>query len=963
MGHEIVYCCKCSTRLLSEEFDKGKAIRLAGDRVACITCAVDLVPAAPTEAEGEPELFKPPPPPPKPPSKVRTTQSIPIQRRTERNVQKSQPPEKKKWPILVGVAAGVVVLVVVVIAISGGGGDPDEQPVEGPPFGLKHSRDPVVPREDPGALAALKALSDARAVVQSKPADFDAQIAAYEAAMRRMEGTPQMAIAFGELATIRANRSRAWQKEIAQFASQAKVLTDGGRYGDAIALWKAARKRHADKMWGSSIDRNEGFVRQAADAKYIQYRARAVAARQRDDLKGEKAARDQVVAFGMPDLLKKLDARLATMKPRTAPPKTASPAMQAYRKVWRESMALAAGRKFRKALALLRKADTADKEVRAEAEGDLRDVEAMTALVDMAIKMLAATPSGRWLELEVRDPKGGARAVKGAVRRATGARVELRPKKGKSVFVEFGNVTAASLGMLLGDKGDMRALEALCRIEGDVKSAAFGGGIPEKYAVYAKDARGRIPKPDRRELEARSLFYEAERKFASTKTLGEGVATYVRLLEEYPTSSVVLGETSRITERSVAGKEFLSLASGLVGRGAFRRARHKEKGTILVSTEDVGDEGLGNNYVEFSFYHMPDATYRVWVYAGACCKETGFFYVQGTGLTMRVRGKEVSIEPGGNSAMEMKPSSKFVTKSRHTLCKAPKQPSRWAWIPITRPKKMEPGPKILRFLTDQKGFAVGGAIATSLRTKPPDDKEIAKLREAEPKFEEMTAGLIAYWKFDEGKGSAPRDSGPRGLHGKFVKKPRWGRGAPGMSYENPAGLEFGGKDDWVEVPGGEALINGLKAFTIALWVKSDVTGVDRGVFTSMENSDGDNGFSLRYDKAGSSGKGTNVIKCAVTTTDKNLNMESASGVQTTNWQHLAMTWKSGGGIVLYVDGRRDSPTKRSDKVGGKVTDAKTFIIGIGSKSDSWKGSIDDIRLYDRVLSEQEIATLMGQGDR
>ena len=43
MGQELFYCCNCSVRLTSAQFDSGQAIRLQ-DRVACKDCIGVLFP-------------------------------------------------------------------------------------------------------------------------------------------------------------------------------------------------------------------------------------------------------------------------------------------------------------------------------------------------------------------------------------------------------------------------------------------------------------------------------------------------------------------------------------------------------------------------------------------------------------------------------------------------------------------------------------------------------------------------------------------------------------------------------------------------------------------------------------------------------------------------------------------------------------------------------------------------------
>ena len=67
-------------------------------------------------------------------------------------------------------------------------------------------------------------------------------------------------------------------------------------------------------------------------------------------------------------------------------------------------------------------------------------------------------------------------------------------------------------------------------------------------------------------------------------------------------------------------------------------------------------------------------------------------------------------------------------------------------------------------------------------------------------------------------------------------------------------------------------------------------------------------MSLRYDAQGSKGDGTNVIKAAIRTTDGVQTYESASDVQTTDWQHIALTWQSGQELKLYINGVMDQPT-------------------------------------------------------
>ena len=141
-----------------------------------------------------------------------------------------------------------------------------------------------------------------------------------------------------------------------------------------------------------------------------------------------------------------------------------------------------------------------------------------------------------------------------------------------------------------------------------------------------------------------------------------------------------------------------------------------------------------------------------------------------------------------------------------------------------------------------------------------------------------------------------------------------------------------------------------------------MTGTDRGFVIGEQPLGNDRTLALRYDAGGSDGGGTQVIKAGLTTTGSVINhLESASGVQTTDWQHVAMTWASGSQLKLYLDGVETVPTYVDAAATGSVSGLTTLIVGKGAKggaADSWNGLIDDFRIYDRQLSPAEVQVVM-----
>lgn len=175
-------------------------------------------------------------------------------------------------------------------------------------------------------------------------------------------------------------------------------------------------------------------------------------------------------------------------------------------------------------------------------------------------------------------------------------------------------------------------------------------------------------------------------------------------------------------------------------------------------------------------------------------------------------------------------------------------------------------------------------------------------------------------------------------------------------------LQFDGSDDYIIDADAGAYLNGLSAITVSVWIKSDVTATDNA-FLNGENPVGDgtdNRLSMRYDVAGYEGGGTNLIKCGLNINGTEYNIESSSGLQTTEWQHLVLTWEDGDDILLFVNGQEDALTSREDGVSGQLSSINGLWVGGGPKSD-WNGRIDELAIWGRRLSATEIQALYLRG--
>jgi len=221
--------------------------------------------------------------------------------------------------------------------------------------------------------------------------------------------------------------------------------------------------------------------------------------------------------------------------------------------------------------------------------------------------------------------------------------------------------------------------------------------------------------------------------------------------------------------------------------------------------------------------------------------------------------------------------------------------------------------------------------------------------------------LIGWWQLDEGEGTMALDWSGGGHHCAFADPaPTWVEGLVGGA------LEFSGGGDHISNPDG-TFLDGLSAITICAWVKSDVTNTDKG-FIIFENPMGNDDRNIRYDASGVAGGGYNCLKMGLTIAtaagNANQQLESSNNSQTTDWQHVALVWSSGQQLQLYLDGELDTPTFNDPAETGTLVGNVKVIIGKGCKDTglaSWDGLIDDVRIYNRVLTQEEIKSVM-RGD-
>ena len=203
-----------------------------------------------------------------------------------------------------------------------------------------------------------------------------------------------------------------------------------------------------------------------------------------------------------------------------------------------------------------------------------------------------------------------------------------------------------------------------------------------------------------------------------------------------------------------------------------------------------------------------------------------------------------------------------------------------------------------------------------------------------------TLGLVAYYPFD---GDA-NDASGKGKNGTPVDC------VAASDRHGNAGhaLELNGSSS--RIPVSHNLLNvGQGGYTISLWFSpSDLNKLDQ----TLVNTDPHGYFCLSYNHGGVMSRLSAFIGDGAI-----WNIWGAPGRKsdyTSNTWHCAVFCKSGTNYTLYVDGNLDLEVNRPDISNRDVP----LVFGANAMtSELFKGSLDDVRIYNRALSSNEVARL------
>jgi hypothetical protein len=219
--------------------------------------------------------------------------------------------------------------------------------------------------------------------------------------------------------------------------------------------------------------------------------------------------------------------------------------------------------------------------------------------------------------------------------------------------------------------------------------------------------------------------------------------------------------------------------------------------------------------------------------------------------------------------------------------------------------------------------------------------------------DQVTSGLVAYWAM-RNSGTTVYDEWAGGYNGTASNGVTFGETYAAVGQ----GASFDGTNDFLALPLAAA---GSAAGSVSAWIKSSKSGTLQSIVSSADTAYIEKFVRIDIDTG-------NRLTCL-----SRIDIAVAHYVQgdtvmaTGQWHHVVAT-ADGSDYALYVNGAVQSLTTVTGDNSGRwfanVPDRDNLQIGLLTRSSSiipFAGQIDEVRIYNRALTADEIKQLYRMG--
>ena len=241
---------------------------------------------------------------------------------------------------------------------------------------------------------------------------------------------------------------------------------------------------------------------------------------------------------------------------------------------------------------------------------------------------------------------------------------------------------------------------------------------------------------------------------------------------------------------------------------------------------------------------------------------------------------------------------------------------------------------IIEEIINLPGWNRGNSLMLFIRDDPNDPSQGIRVAQSfdgspgqAPLLYVKKSPLVAYWRFDEGRGDVAYDSA--GIYDGIVQGATWTTGILGKA------LRFDGVDDSVDC--GNAAALSPEFLTISAWVKAEESSSRKSIAYKGRML-----FEADFDLVLSSG----IIKFEFGNEDDFVSVRSDSAITLNEW-HLVSATRDGSKAAVYLDAVKEST---------QPYNFTPLIRDIPLIIGELRGAVDEVQIYNRALDEDEILT-------
>jgi len=212
----------------------------------------------------------------------------------------------------------------------------------------------------------------------------------------------------------------------------------------------------------------------------------------------------------------------------------------------------------------------------------------------------------------------------------------------------------------------------------------------------------------------------------------------------------------------------------------------------------------------------------------------------------------------------------------------------------------------------------------------------------------LMRSLIGHWKMNDNAASTTvTDSTAYGHNGTAQQN----TSVLHVDGKIDGALTFNGTSDYIVVSDTDDLDIGTSDFSVSFWIKTTTAATMR----LISKRDGNIGYEV-YTYS------TDGITFFIGDSASFVTKVSPTSISDGNWHHVVVTFDRDGDGIIYIDGQLDV-TRDISAQSGSLATAMDLYIGRISYSDSFhfNGDLDDVRIYKKVLSPEEVTQLYNSG--